>query len=245
VNIEASALTKTGLVIMTIWGLMFLSDVSRLALPDSGGTSEYLADKARDVMGMNDYKKEAVESSSLKRLGLTMAYKPGTLPQVVKVAAGSEAEKSGLKAGDKIKSIDRYGVTKEKELEEWVAEKTRPGMSFLIERNGQTVTGLQLGKVPVVEQPKAAAVPVVGLEVSDMFGMYPTGVHAPMTMNPYPGELAEKAGIKNGEWILAINGQSISTAAEYRTKTEGQGPLTFTVLNTSTTPRQTREVKIR
>ena len=244
-NIEASALTKTGLVIVTIWGAMFLSDVSKMTLPNSGGASMYLVDKARDVIGMNNSKKDGSESSSLKRIGLTMAYKQGTLPQVVKVDEGSEAEKTGLKVGDKIKAIDRYGVTKEKDLEEWVAEKARPGMSFLIERNGQTVTGLELGKVPVVDQPKAAALPVVGLEVSDMFGMYPSGVHAPMAMNPYPGELAEKAGIKNGEWILAVNGQSISTAAEYRAKTEGQGPLIFTVLNTNVTPRQTREVKIR
>lgn len=235
-NIDTSALTKTGMVVLAIWGFMFASDMSRNNM--QAGASGNLIDKARELVGFSS-------SSGVKAIGLTLAYQAGKLPVIVKVDTGSEAEKAGLKVGDKIKAINRLGLTKESELEQWVSENSRPGMSFIIDRNGKTISGLKLGQAPIVEQPAAPHVPVVGLEVQDMPGMYPAGVHAPFTMNPYPGELADKAGVKGGEWIVAVNGESISTAAEYRAKTEGQGPLRLTVLNTNSTPYKKREVQIR
>lgn len=100
---------------------------------------------------------------------------------------------------------------------------------------------MQKGKTAVT----APAATAIGLEVADAIGMYPEGVRAPRTANPAPGGLAAKAGIKGLEWIVAINGQSISTAAEYRQLTKGTGPLTLTVLNTEKDQRNQREVKIR
>lgn len=186
-------------------------------------------------------------ASSMKAVGITLNHEEGTLPVVVKVAAGSIAEKSGLKAGDTIKAINRITVKTQSSMNKALGIEDKR-MHLLIERDGKPASSIVLGEEPKANAPAAklpGATPELGLNVSDMIGMYPAGVRAPMAMQPAAGSLIDKAGIKAGEWIVAVNGKNISTAAEYRQLTEGEGPLTLTVLNTEQNPRQNREIKIR
>lgn len=229
-TINLAAAIKTGAVIFGIWGGMYAADAG--LMPSNPVTNA--------IFGSH-------HSSNAKSAGLTMRY-TGGLPIVEKVEAGSLADISGVKAGDKIKAINRLSVRNEKDFNDLLKDDPQ-GLHLIIERNGQTISDRRLGEKPLVKQPEAptfTGVPPLGVNVTDMVGMYPPGVHAPMTLEPLPGSDIANAGIKAGEWILAINGKSISTAADYRRMTESDnGPLTFTVLNTEKSQRHQREVKIR
>lgn len=244
-NFNPAAAGKTCAVILAIWGLMFASDLTRSVGQQGVFSSEGVADKVRGVLGLNGEAQKSAVSSGLRSAGVSVTDAPGSAPVVAAVERGSIAEKSGLKAGDKITAVNRVKVHNAGEVE---SRYEGEGTLFIVERNGKAVyPNIVMGKVPppIEAEPSTPAAPVVGLNVSDMVGMYPAGVRAPMAMNPAPGSLADKAGIKAGEWITAVNGKSIATAAEYRQLTEGEGPLTLTVLNAEANPRQTREAKLR
>lgn len=183
-------------------------------------------------------------AGSISDAGLSLVEDGGALV-VSSVKAGSLAERSGFKAGDRISAVNRNVVHTLAQLTEYYKGQ---GSTFNVKRNGTSVyPNIEMGKAPPIANmlPSGPAAPVVGLEVMDMVGMYPAGIHAPMTMNPAPGGLAEKAGIKAEQWLTAVNGKSIATAAEYRQLAAGDGPLSVTIVDVSSNPRQTREVKLR
>lgn len=183
-------------------------------------------------------------AGSISDAGLTLADKDGKVI-VTAVKPGSMAELSGFKVGDHIKALKSMVLHNTDELPE---KYEGPGTRFNVERNGISVyPQIEMGKAPPIANmlPSGPAAPVVGLDVMDMVGMYPAGIHAPMTMNPAPGGLAEKAGIKAERWVTAVNGKSIATAAEYRQLAAGDGPLSITVVDVSSNPRQTKEIKLR
>lgn len=228
-SFNPAAALKTGLVIAAIWGLMI---GERYVSTGSHGLG-WIASSSED-------------SGSNEDSGLKLKF-GGAYPVIEKVEAGSLADISGLKSGDTLKAINRATVHTEKDVNEWFSQDPK-GLKLNVLRDGKPLKNVILGEAPAAEKPVKPAysvTPELGANVQDMVGMYPAGVRAPMTLAARPGSLVEKAGIKAGEWILAINGQKIATAAEYRKMTEGEGPLTFTVLNTDVTPRKEREVKVR
>lgn len=183
-------------------------------------------------------------AGSISDAGLSLVEDGGALV-VSSVKAGSVAERSGFKAGDRISAVNRNAVHTLAQVTEYYKGQ---GSTFNVKRNGTSVyPNIEMGKAPPIDNmlPSGPAVPVVGLDVMDMVGMYPAGIHAPMTMNPAPGSLADGAGIKAEQWVTAVNGKPIKTAAEYRQFAAGDGPLTLTVVDVNTNPRTTKEVKIR
>lgn len=226
-SFNTTAALKTGAVVLAVWGLCAFSDRSIIgnAIPGAG------------IAGM----------SELKNAGLQMRFVAGDYPVVEKVEAGSLADITGVKVGDKIKGVDHVGAYNQKDFAGFFKDGAK-GRHLIIDRNGKIIFDRVLGEKPPVKKPDAPAytgVPPLGMNVTDMVGMYPAGVRAPMALEPLPGSAIASAGIKAGEWILAINGKSIATAADYRQLTESDGPLTFTVLNTEKDQRHQREVKIR
>jgi S1-C subfamily serine protease len=198
----------------------------------------------RSVFNLNGDTSNVGAAGDIGGDGLTLTEKGGAV-LVASVKAGSLAERSGFKMGDRIKAINRNVLHNAGETAKYYAGQ---GSTFNVERNGISVyPQIEMGKAPPIENmlPGAQAAPVVGLDVMDMVGMYPAGLHAPMTMNPAPGGLAEKAGIKAEQWVTAVNGKSIATAAEYRQLAAGDGPLSITVVDVSSNPRQTKEIKLR
>lgn len=177
-----TAALKTGAVILAVWGLCALDQVT------AGGAIPGLG-----VPGM----------SEVRDAGLQLSFAPKALPTIEKVEAGSLADITGLKAGDKIKAVNRLTVREEKEFGALFADGAK-GNRLIIERDGKTISNLVLGEKPSAPAQMQAApvntfVPPLGVNVVDMMGMYPEGVKAPMTMNPEPGSPVDKAGIKAEE----------------------------------------------
>lgn len=243
--IDKIAAGKTAAIIAGIWLWMLVADLMHPASQHSVGASDGIADMVRSVFNLNgDTTSSDASAGDIKGDGLTLIDKDGTV-LVASVKVGSLAERSGFKVGDRIKAINRNRLHNVADSAKYYAGQ---GSTFNVERNGISVyPPIEAGKVRPIENmlPGTTAAQVVGLEVVDMVGMYPVGIHAPMTMNPAPGGLAEKAGIKAEQWITAVNGKNITTSAEYRQLSAGDGPLSITVVDISSNPRQTKEIKLR
>ncbi|MGF6276256.1 S1-C subfamily serine protease [Massilia sp. UYP11] len=243
-KIDTAAAGKTAAVIAGIWAMILVGDLSRPSSPQPVSTSEGIAHMVRGVFGLNGDAPTTNSGGSIADAGLTAADAGGVV-LVASVKPGSIAEQSGFKVGDQIGAVNRNVVHNAGEV---ATRYEGQGSTFNVKRNGISVyPNIEMGKVRPMENliASAPAAPGVGLDVMDMVGMYPAGIHAPMTMNPVPDGLAAGAGIKAEQWVTAVNGKPIKTAAEYRQLAVGDGPLTLTVVDVSTNPRTTKEVKIR
>lgn len=107
------------------------------------------------------------------------------------VLPGSPAAQAGLKAGDRIASVDGREVHKAAELREYV--RARPGQPLRIgyERDGK----LQEARL--------------------------TSAHEIELYNVAPDSPAMRAGLKRGDRILAIGGQPVRTQQEVRAQVQG------------------------
>jgi len=113
------------------------------------------------------------------------------------VITGSPAEKAGIQRGDRVVTIsgDQIGTWKDLELAIGLRRPNRD-MSVTVLRNGQNVT---MNVVPVAEG---------RYEVSDI-GVLPDA--NPIITRVLSGDQAEKAGLKAGDIILAVNGERMAT----------------------------------
>ncbi len=113
------------------------------------------------------------------------------------VITGSPAEKAGIQRGDRVITIsgDQIGTWKDLELAIGLRRPNRD-MSVTVLRNSQNVT---MNVVPVAEG---------RYEVSDI-GVLPDA--NPIITRVLSGDQAEKAGLKAGDIILAVNGERMAT----------------------------------
>jgi serine protease Do len=150
------------------------------------------------------------------------------------ITKASPAEKAGLERGDVITAIDGTAIRNTAQLRNMVA-RTRPGtrVDLTIIRDGRTKqVALTLGELPEEGVEPAAAVEKsveeLGIEVTAITpelaeryelerekGAVVTGVES--------GSLADRYDIREGDVVLEVNSESISSIREYKRALEGIG----------------------
>jgi regulator of sigma E protease len=139
-------------------------------------------------------------------------------PIVGVVAAGSPASKVDIQPGDRIASVAGRSVKTWEQFLIAVAQRPNRETSVGLLRNGlevtRTVTPENAGKS--------------GFEVGDI-GVLPN-VH-PHVRSVSPGEPAERAGLKGGDVVVAIDGQPITFASQLRETIakHPEQPITMTI----------------
>src|SRR5215472_6327935 len=144
------------------------------------------------------------------------------------VVSGSPAAKAGVKAGDVIISADGKPIADGDALTHIVSAKA-PGaaMEINVIRDGsQKSFTVHLDTFPEEgqkgdssETPKSAKLGVqvqpLTPDLAQQMGM-PDGSHGLAVMGVEPGSPAERAGIRQGDLIVGIDGQSVNSVADLR-----------------------------
>jgi regulator of sigma E protease len=131
----------------------------------------------------------------------------GDLPPVVGVVTvGSPAERADIKPGDLILAVNGRSVKKWEDFDIAVGSKPDREVSIEILRGGRPVT------FKVTPASKTTAGPSQ-FEYGDV-GVLPN-VH-PRLGQVYPGDPADRGGLKVGDVILAVDGQPMTFAPQFR-----------------------------
>ncbi len=142
-------------------------------------------------------------------------------PVVYSVEEGSAGYSAGFTGGDRILSVGGKSIRSWDEFETALDEKTAYPVQIVVDRNGAKAT-LQFTPTftDVTVNGVSARVPVTGLKLD-----IPSVVGGVMTGFP-----AEKAGMAEGDRIIAINGQPVYQWAEVtqimQQYSEGEIPVT-------------------
>lgn len=116
------------------------------------------------------------------------------------VAAGSPAEESGLRVGDKISSINGKPVQNWEEVEGWVYTGILSGdVSIAAERAGKAVS---------IVVPRSLSMKIL----EERFGIFPVGLATVIT-SVESGKPAEQAGIQPQDILLTLNGERVGYSA--------------------------------
>jgi len=116
-------------------------------------------------------------------------------PRIGAIAAGSPAERGGVRPGDLITSVAGRRVDTWEQFSMAIGTKARREVKIEVVRDGQTV--------PLAVTPDAQT----KYEIGDI-GVFPD-VH-PSIVQVLAGEAAERGGLKPGDIVLAFNGQTIT-----------------------------------
>jgi len=154
----------------------------------------------------------------------TIGVKEGIL--VSQIAAGSPAEKAGLKVGDIIVAIDGAKVREVRELQFRVM-KTPPGteVTLTILRGGKEQTiKAKVGEMPEkvsFGQPREQ-VGELGLSLRDLSPeeVRRLGVKGVFVEGVAPGSLAQRSGLRRGDIILAVNNEPVESPSQFNEKIE-------------------------
>ncbi len=120
------------------------------------------------------------------------------------VRHGSVSESNGLQAGDKIVAIDGQQASNWLDVDQAVTNKFGKDFSITVERNGKRYSALyrasELGSLK--DAPKR-------------FGLDPAGLTPPTIDSVVPKQPAARAGLMNGDSIVAIDGQPIPNQSAF------------------------------
>ena len=111
------------------------------------------------------------------------------------IAAGSPAERGGVRPGDVIATVAGHGVDTWEQFSMAIGTKARRAVAIEVVRDGRTV--------PLTVTPDAET----KYEIGDI-GVFPD-VH-PSIVQVVAGEAAERGGLKSGDIVLAFDGQTIT-----------------------------------
>lgn len=145
------------------------------------------------------------------------------------VLPGSPAEKSGLQPGDRILSVDGHQVTtwagKMQGVTEHIMLSENPKVSFTIERPGvsEPMVIESEYKIPEKEWWQRRGLRQAGLSHETQSGI----------ASVYPDSPAEKAGLKAGDIIVAMNGQKLWSAYALLDEQKKGEPVELTVERTN------------
>ncbi len=122
-------------------------------------------------------------------------------PDVEAMKPGSPAETAGLKVGDRILRVNEKEISSRAELFDAVAKSNGRPLTLDVRRGGQIKT--------LVITPAALTMQDDGKDVT----VYTLGIEetAPVITAVMPGSPAQDAGFKEGDRIVAIEGQAIHT----------------------------------
>ncbi len=132
----------------------------------------------------------------------TFVGQPFFLPIIGSPEAGSVAASAGLVAGDRIQSVNGEPIQRWEQLESALRDSRGQALKLVVERNGQ--------KQEVSLEPRA-------VKGRDLFGQdvenWDLGLH-PLVSSKIgqviPGQPAQAAGLKAGDRVVAISGQSVT-----------------------------------
>lgn len=140
---------------------------------------------------------------------------PGTVPLVLNfVQPGSPAEKAGLRAGDKIISVNGKAPKDFIEFMRFLRDEAKPDFSFAIQRGGETKQ-IDVRLVPfpeLIRQKIGADVQELTPELAQHFGLR---AHAGLLVaRVEKGSPADKVQLQPGFVLAAINGTRLGTFAD-------------------------------
>jgi regulator of sigma E protease len=136
-------------------------------------------------------------------------------PTVGAVIAGTAAAKAGIQPGDTVLSVAGKTLSTWEQMDMEVLPRAGQEVDVVIRRNGQEQT---LRVTPDAR---------TKFKAGDM-GIVP--VLHPQVMAVTPGDVAEKAGLKAGDAIYAVDGDSLNSEALIKKLGASAGkPLTFTI----------------
>ncbi|MDE3154149.1 MAG: RIP metalloprotease RseP [Acidobacteriota bacterium] len=148
--------------------------------------------------------------------GATVPAFQDAAPVVGAVAAGSPAQQAGIQAGDRILSVDGRAVPTWDDFYTAVGTHTDRRIPIVLERRGQQLTR------DVTPQGKTE------FRIGEI-GVLPD-VH-PTIKSVLAGQPAEKAGLKAGDVVVAVDGQTVTFASQLSQTISGHGgqPVTLTI----------------
>ena len=120
-------------------------------------------------------------------------------PVIGSVKAGSPAEKAGLRRGDRIVAVDDAAVPTWDKFDVSVVTKPNRDISLTFVRDGQTRTA----NLHTFAEGRFQA---------GAIGVFPD--NTPVVASLVKGDVAEKAGLKPGDLLLAVNGDLMTQPSE-------------------------------
>ncbi|MEW6388485.1 MAG: DegQ family serine endoprotease [Thermodesulfobacteriota bacterium] len=182
-----------------------------------------LQEKGKVVRGMLGVQVQVVTPELAKSFGLSEP--KGAL--VAEVNPGSPAEKAGIHRGDIIIEFNGHPIQEMNELPRLVAA-TKPGAKATVKvlRNGKektlpvTVTELKEERQAAgprekaVESPSGLVVEELDASMARRFGLKES--RGAVVVQVVPGSPGAEAGIRPGDLILEINGQTVQKIGDYQ-----------------------------
>jgi len=132
-------------------------------------------------------------------IGITVSKVSMEPAMVGKVEPGSAGEAAGIQAGDKIVQFGGINDPIWRDVNDETVVNTGQPVSVVVERQGK--------RIPLTLTPKV--IDVAGTKEGDT-GIYPALIHPPIIGAVIKDQPADKAGLKPGDKIIAINGQPLT-----------------------------------
>lgn len=144
-----------------------------------------------------------------------------SIPVLARVKNGSEAEKVGFRSGDMVVSVDGTKVFDPGEFNEIVDDSQGKAMNIIVSRGGRelVLSGVKAGH----------------LENLDMYidGLiFEEPIKAVAVQSVITGEPGEKAGIKEGDMVVGVNGKSVEYLNDFIASINSSGgkPMSMVIL---------------
>lgn len=129
---------------------------------------------------------------------------PDRKPAVVGVAPGSPAAQAGLRSFDRILALNGTSIPDEGALLEQIAKLPEgTALELTVQRSQRVEAGTVQGQVPSVIQVKLSRLQGEGFAA---LGAEPADLYVSTV---FPGSVAEKAGIRTGDRLVALNGEPL------------------------------------
>lgn len=162
-----------------------------------------------------------------------MAGVPVLYPDVGKISTKSPAEKAGLMTGDRVKEINGHAVGRWDEVQTYIEDSKGAPLNMQVQRDGKIVD--------LKVKPERKPVKNLFGEEKEIWEIGVSPLVYPVVGEVLKGTPAEKAGLKKGDRIYAIEGTRINTWQDMTGLIRGSPgkPLSFTIKRDNTFMKRT------